>query len=160
VPSTTVLAALNPPPTLFGRINTITFESGTPDNKIGLSIDWTIPHAHGIWGVSSRATRYGTVVEPIVASAGELDGWRDLTLTPRWLVDLALTGSLIGDRLALTVGADNVFDQYPEPTPVARPNPSGGAPLDINATNALAFSRYSAYGFNGRFCYARVVFSW
>jgi iron complex outermembrane receptor protein len=160
VPSTSVLSALSPPPTLFGRINILTFEEGTPDSKVSAMADWSIPYSQGSWGVSVKATRYGEVVEPVVASAGEQDGWRDLTLSPRWLLDLALNASILDDRLSMTVGADNVFDQYPETTPIARPNPSGGAPLDINSTNALAFSRYSPYGFNGRFYYARLTFNW
>jgi iron complex outermembrane receptor protein len=160
VPSTDVLSSLNPPPPLFARINIVTFEEGTPDSKLSAAVDWSIPYSNGHWGFSAKTTRYGQVVEPVVASAGELDGWRDLTLTPTWLLDLALTGSILDDKLALTIGADNAFDQYPETTPIARPNPSGGAPLDINSTNALAYSRYSPYGFNGRFYYARVTFNW
>jgi iron complex outermembrane receptor protein len=160
VPSTDVLSALSPPPPLFARINILTFEEGTPDSKLSAAVNWSIPYGKGRWGIAAKTTRYGQVVEPVVASAGEQDGWRDLTLTPTWLLDLALTGSMLDDRLALTVGADNAFDQYPETTPVARPNPSGGAPLDINSTNALAFSRYSPYGFNGRFYYARLTFNW
>jgi iron complex outermembrane receptor protein len=160
VPSTDVLSSLNPPPPLFARINIVTFEKGTPDSKLSAAIDWSIPYSNGHWGFSAKTTRYGQVVEPVVASAGEQDGWRDLTLTPTWLLDLALTGSILDDKLALTIGADNAFDQYPETTPIARPNPSGGPPLDINSTNALAFSRYSPYGFNGRFYYARMTFNW
>jgi iron complex outermembrane recepter protein len=160
LPSTNVLSALNPPPVLFGRINRLTFEEGTPDSKISTAVDWSVPYSQGTWGVSAKATRYGAVLEPIVALAGEQDGWRDLTLTPTWLLDLSLTASMLQDKLSMTIGADNVFDQYPETTPIARPNPSGGAPLDINSTNALAFSRYSPYGFNGRFYYARLTFNW
>jgi iron complex outermembrane receptor protein len=54
-----------------------------------------------------------------------------------------------------------LFDQYPNRTPIARtlPTPPGGT-LNLNATNALAFSRYSPYGFNGRFVYARLTYNW
>ena len=31
------------PPVLFGRINTVAFEEGTPDSKISLGIDWSFP---------------------------------------------------------------------------------------------------------------------
>jgi iron complex outermembrane receptor protein len=32
--------------------------------------------------------------------------------------------------------------------------------VNLNATNALGFSRYSPYGFNGRFVYARLGYNW
>ena len=31
------------PPVLFARVNTLSFENGTPDNKISLGADWSIP---------------------------------------------------------------------------------------------------------------------
>ena len=39
------------------------------------------------------------------------------------------------------------------------PAPVGGV-ANLNATNALGYSRYSPYGFNGRFLYARFNYSW
>ena len=77
------------------------------------------------------------------------------------MVDLALTGRFMDERLALTLGADNLLDQYPDRVPNNRilPNPPGGA-VNLNATNALGFSRYSPYGFNGRFLYARFGYNW
>jgi len=160
VPSTAVLSALNPAPPLFARVNTVTFEEGTPDSKVSAAIDWSIPYAQGKWGVSTKATRYGRVVEPGLAVGAESVELRDIELTPSWVVDLSLMGSVLDDKLALTIGADNLFDKYPDRTPIARPNPTGGAPINLNPTNALAFSRYSPYGFSGRFIYARAVFNW
>ena len=64
-------------------------------------------------------------------------------------------------KLGLTLGVDNLFDQYPDRVPNARaiPTPPGGV-ANLNATNALGFSRYSPYGFNGRFYFARMSFNW
>jgi hypothetical protein len=39
------------------------------------------------------------------------------------------------------------------------PTPPGGI-ANLNATNALAFTRYAPYGFGGRFVYARMSFNW
>ena len=61
-------------------------------------------------------------------------------------------------KLALTLGADNLLDQYPNRVPNNRVLPTGV--VNLNATNALGFSRYSPYGFNGRFLYARFGYSW
>ena len=33
------------PPVLFGRINTLTFEEGTPDSKLSLGVDWAFRSA-------------------------------------------------------------------------------------------------------------------
>ncbi len=92
-------------------------------------------------------------------SATESPTLRDIVLDPTWLVDLTLNAGFMGDKLAIAVGADNLFDQYPSPTPIARPNPAGGT-VNLDPTNALAFSRYSPFGFSGRFLYARATYRW
>ena len=74
------------------------------------------------------------------------------------LVDLALSGKFMDGKLGLTLGADNLFDQYPNRVPNNRVLPTGV--VNLNATNALGFSRYSPYGFNGRFVYARFGYNW
>lgn len=159
VPSTSVLAALDPAPQLFARINTITFEKGTPDSKITASVDWSTLNVYGSWGISLKTTRYGEVVEPGLAVGEEPVDLRDLRLSPSWLLDLSLTGEFMNDTLSLSVGADNLLDEYPDRTPIARPTPAGGT-VDLNPTNALTFSRYSPYGFNGRYVYARIGYRW
>jgi iron complex outermembrane receptor protein len=153
------------PPVLFARINTLSFEEGTPDSKINLGIDWNIPLGGMNFGVNLKGTRYGNVVEPGVPTAQEiaagLDYIRDLHIQPDWLVDLAFNAKLLDDKLGLSVGADNLFDQYPDRLPIARvvPNPPGGI-ANLDSTNATAYSRYSPYGFNGRFVYARMTYNW
>jgi iron complex outermembrane recepter protein len=159
IPSTSVLAALNPAPALFARSNRVAFENGTPDSKVIAGIGWSLRHADGIWGISTRATRYGEVVEPGLALSGEPVDLRDLNLRPSWVLDLSLAGSFLDNKLSLSIGADNLTDKYPDRTPIERLSPAGGA-VNLNPTNALAFSRYSPYGFNGRFVYARAAYNW
>ena len=48
----------------------------------------------------------------------------------------------------LAVGADNVFDVYPDAIPPA-----------LNTTGAAMFSNYSPFGRSGRFVYARASYS-
>ena len=55
-----------------------------------------------------------------------------------------------GAATVVTVGADNVLDEYPDATP-ANLNVTSG-----NGAGALAFTRFSPFGFNGRYLYARV----
>ena len=50
-----------------------------------------------------------------------------------------------GAALKALLGAENVFDEYPDPFPVNR-NTTGNAP----------FTNYSPFGRSGRFVYGRV----
>ena len=136
VPTTAQLAALSPAPTLFARNNLLTFEKGTPKDKFALSASWT----EGSFGLTARATRYGDVLSPGTAPSG------DLLLTAKTLVDLEARYT-VSERIKLAVGADNVFDEYPDPNP-----PS------LNTTGATSFSNLSPFGRSGRFVYGRVTF--
>jgi iron complex outermembrane receptor protein len=153
------------PPVLFGRVNTLTFEDGTPDSKINLGIDWGILAGSVDWGVNLKGTRYGEVIEPGTPTQAEINAGipnsRDLPIQPDWVIDLSLSAQLLDNKLQMVLGADNLFDQYPDRVPNNRvlPNPPGGT-VNLNATNALGFSRYSPYGFSGRFLYARLSYHW
>jgi iron complex outermembrane recepter protein len=153
------------PPVLFDRFNRLSFEEGTPDSKVSLGVDWSIPLGGGSFGVNLKGTRYGEVVEPGLPTAAEINAGvadvRDLHIQPDWIVDLALDAKLMDAKLGFTLGVDNLFDQYPDRVPNARvvPTPPGGI-ANLNSTNALGYSRYSPYGFGGRFYFARMSFSW
>jgi iron complex outermembrane receptor protein len=60
-----------------------------------------------------------------------------LDLEGRWYVN---------DMLTLSVGADNVFDEYPE-----------AFPFILNTTGNTPFSNYSPYGYSGRFVYLKAA---
>ena len=153
------------PPVLFDRINTLSFEEGTPDSKVSLGVDWVVPLGATNFGVNLKGTRYGEVVEPGVPTAAEINAGipdaRDLHIQADWVVDLTLNARLMEDKLLFSLGADNLFDQYPDRLPINRvlPTPPGGT-VNLNGTNALAFSRYSPYGFSGRFIFARMAYNW
>lgn len=134
VPTTEPLSALTPPPPLFDRVNILTFEEGTPDSKLTGSVDWQM----GPFGATVRATRYGSVLSPGTTAA------LDLTLKAKTLVDLEARWS-VTEQVRLTVGADNVFDEYPT-----------GNPPALNTTSNTPFSNYSPFGRSGRYIYGRV----
>ncbi|MFN3515025.1 MAG: TonB-dependent receptor plug domain-containing protein [Phenylobacterium sp.] len=138
VPVTAQLSALNPAPVLFDRVNVLTFEKGTPESKFSGSMDWT----YGPVGATVRATRYGEVLSPGTTAA------LDLVLEPRTLLDLEGRWD-VTEKVRLTLGADNVFDEYPTKTP-----PS------LNTTSNTPFSNYSPFGRSGRYVYGRVSVSW
>ena len=77
----------------------------------------------------------------------------DIRLGAKWITDLELRYRAF-NRLELAIGADNVFDIYPDRSPFgARPAAVGGV-YPINQYY-LPYSGFSPFGFNGRFLYAR-----
>jgi iron complex outermembrane receptor protein len=137
VPATAQLSALSPAPILFDRVNVLTFEEGTPKTKFSANLNWSM----GPWGATARATRYGKILTP--ASPATLDQWA----SAKTLVDLEARYAFT-KQLSLALGADNVFDQYPDAYTVAQ-NTTGNAP----------FSNYSPFGRSGRYVYARVNYA-
>jgi iron complex outermembrane receptor protein len=137
VPTTAQLAALSPAPVLFDRINVLTFTDGTPKTKFIASSTWR----HGPFGLTARATRYGKILAPGTTAA--LDFW----LSAKTLVDLEGRYAFT-QKLSLAVGADNVFDKYPDPFPAS-----------LNTTGNAPFSNYSPFGRSGRYVYARLNYT-
>ena len=139
-------AGLNPPPVLFARLNILTFEEGTPDNKFSAQANWTFDR----WGATLRGTRYGEVLSPDSAAtfatvaAGTVPN--DITLGAKTLVDLEGRFD-VTDNVRVAIGAENLTDEYPDPnTPLANP------------TGTTSFSNYSPFGRSGRFVYGRVSY--
>jgi len=67
-------------------------------------------------------------------------------MSAKTLVDLEARYT-INERIKFAVGADNVFDEYPDPIPPG-----------LNSTGAVAFPQLSPFGRSGRFVYGRVTF--
>jgi iron complex outermembrane receptor protein len=137
VPQTEQLAALNPAPPLFDRINVLTLEEGTPENKFGAAVNWSRDR----FGATLRATRYGELLSPGTSAAN------DLVLSATTLVDLESRLD-VTDNIAVAIGADNLLDAYPDENPP-----------HLNTTGTTAFSNYSAFGRSGRFVYGRMSYS-
>nr|MBA3898089.1 TonB-dependent receptor [Sphingomonadaceae bacterium] len=144
---------------LFGRVEGLRFTDGQPRDKIVLSAEGKV---HFL-GLTARTTRYGKVVSPgatnPISDPNSLTafGPDDIFLRAKWITDLELRVSPT-NRIDLAVGADNVFDVYPDRSPFgARPASAGGGVYPINQYY-LPYSGFSPFGFNGRFLYARVGF--
>jgi iron complex outermembrane receptor protein len=134
VPQTQELEALSPPPPLFDRINVLTLEEGTPQEKIAGIVNWTSDR----FGATLRATYYGEALDPGTTDA------LDFTLGSETLVDLEGRFD-VTDNIRVSLGAENVFDEYPD---AFEPN--------RNTTGNTSFSNYSPFGRSGRFIYGRV----
>ena len=140
---------------LFGRVEGLRFTDGQPRNKIVLSADGQL----GPFGITARTTRYGRVIAPgataPLADPNSLTllGPDDIMLGPKWITDLELRFRPV-EAVELAIGANNLFDVYPDRSPFgARPATVGGV-YPINQYY-LPYSGFSPFGFNGRFLYAR-----
>ncbi|MFC5743872.1 TonB-dependent receptor plug domain-containing protein [Dyella tabacisoli] len=110
----------------------------TPRSKLILNGLYNIDH----WSVNGTLTRYGKFTSYNSTSAAF-----DQTFSSKWLLDLALSYNL--DRWSFTVGADNVFNTYPDKAIAANDN---------NGT--LPYSVFSPFGFNGAYVYGKVAYRW
>lgn len=140
---------------LFGRVEGIRLTDGQPKDKVVLSADGDI----GNFGITARTTRYGKSVAlentpPAAPNAASLDtlGPDDQTLSPKWITDLEIRHRYF-DRFDLAIGANNIFDVYPDRRPFG-PRPGGGF-YPQNFQYIPYSGGASPYGFNGRFIYVR-----
>jgi len=95
----------------------------------------------GRFGGTLRATRYGKVLDPGTSAA------LDVELGAKTLVDLEGRAN-ISDHFKIALGAENLFDEYPDAFPASR-----------NTTGNTPFSNYAPFGRSGRFIYGRVSIS-
>ncbi|MCX9148744.1 TonB-dependent receptor plug domain-containing protein [Erythrobacter sp. WG] len=139
---------------LFGRLESLRIERGQPRDRVNLGADWE----WGWFSATVRANRFGEVFS---AGATPIN---DVLLRPRWITDLEFRltpqdGFVEGVQLA--IGANNLFDQYPTVNPVGRAiDPLTGQQANLSVNNYfLPFSSFSPFGFNGRFLYARLSYT-
>lgn len=138
--ATGVLSELDPPPTVFSRQNLLRQERGAPGNKQILGLDWTRDNLSGL----VRATRFGSV---LVSSNNPASDW---TIDGMYVVDIE--GSMaVTPQVTLSLGANNLFDEYPTINPF----------FNAETQNApFLFSAFSPAGFSGRYIYARARYTW
>jgi iron complex outermembrane recepter protein len=147
VPSVPALTAIGLTGTaLFNRINTLTLSEGQPKQKAAVSVNWNL----GDFGATFKANYYGEVTEP------GADALRDINLAPEGLFDFEGRYKF-NDAFTFTLGVENFTDVYPKKTPgttVLTPTSF----TTLNNSGALGFSRYSPFGFSGRYVYGKVAF--
>ncbi len=122
----------------------------------------TADGAIGAFGITARTTRYGKVISPGAANpitdptSLTALGPDDITLTPKWITDLEIRYDLFDNRLGLAIGANNLFDVYPDRSPFGVRPASVGGVYPANQ-QYLPYSGFSPFGFNGRFLYGRAT---
>jgi iron complex outermembrane receptor protein len=125
---------------VFARREVGRFEEGTPDSKWNLSAVWSFNE----WQTTLRATRYGEVAD--ISTTAD----RDEYLDTKWITDLEI--AYRPDAFwKLAVGANNVFDQYPQAT------------VDnigySNFSQIFPYTAYTPYSLDGRFLYGNITYS-
>ncbi|WP_247664750.1 TonB-dependent receptor [Pseudoalteromonas sp. MMG010] len=123
---------------LFSGTELRRFEVSTPKDKYNLSAVWSMDDLR----TTLRATRYGETQDP---SATE--GLTEV-LRAKWVTDLDVAYS-ISDTLTFSLGANNIFDVYPDATRELVDEVS-------TFSRIFSYSGFSPYGFNGRYVYGKI----
>jgi len=121
------------------RVETGRIEHGYPHNKFMLGASWHVND----WTFSTTTTRYGSI-----QSKNNTNFALDQTYGAKWLLDVSASYSP-GDHWTMTLGVDNVFNEYPDESLFGNSN-NGQSP----------YSFFSPFGFNGAFAYARIGYKW
>jgi iron complex outermembrane receptor protein len=132
-PTNNVLSTLSPAPSLFGRVSENLLIGSTPENKGNLSVDWK----SGPWSASANATYYSNIV------VAQNNASLDYNNGDKTLVNVAVNYKTPYNS-TVSFGADNLFDTYPNQTP-----------LGVIGNGAVAFSNRSPFGFGGRNLFVR-----
>jgi iron complex outermembrane receptor protein len=144
---------------LFDRIERRRVECGQPKDNVRLMQSYN----RGSWNVTARESRYGeycsftalvpvTTGTPPVTTLQPLD---DQTFSPEWLADLEL--AYRWRDYSLAVGAENIFDNFPDETRIFREGTTTfTAPSNFGM---FVYPSHSPFGMNGRFVYTRITYT-
>ncbi|MDF7813342.1 TonB-dependent receptor [Hymenobacter sp. YC55] len=157
--------AINLQNTLFDRQQRGRLETAQPRSKINLTANYAV----GIFGVEVRTVRFGAVEYKdarLGSPAGDtfLYSSIDQTFRAKWVTDLTVSVQLLKE-IGLTVGANNLFDVYPDKyrvNPRNNPNNFSVDPLlsynsSLDNTNrGRTIYNPNQFGYNGGFYFARL----
>jgi iron complex outermembrane receptor protein len=124
-----------------GRDERGRIEEGFPRDKITLSAAWNLTR----WDFLLGATRYGEFTTRVAETGNPVN---DQTYGAKWIVD-ASASFKPSANWTLTLGADNLLNEYPDHT------------IAVNANHGqFPYSSQSPFGFNGAYAYGRVSYKW
>jgi iron complex outermembrane receptor protein len=124
---------------LFDRVQRALFEVGQPRNNTSLTANYSL---RGL-SFNIHTQRFGEVTEFAPAATGV----QDQTYGAKWVTDLALSYKFF-DRLGLTVGGNNITDQYPDTA------------ITANQTRGIYLfdASSSTWGINGAYYYVKASY--
>ncbi|MEA2337134.1 MAG: iron complex outerrane recepter protein, partial [Thermoanaerobaculia bacterium] len=129
---------------LFDRIERRRVECGQPHDNVRLMENW---NSNG-WGATLRQSRYGDYCSFTILPAD------DQVYSAEWLADAEI--SYRWNRYLFAVGAENLFDRFPDRNLYR--NANGALTAQIN-NGVSAYPINTPFGMNGRYVYTRVSYS-
>jgi len=132
---------------LFGRVEVTRLETGQPRNNFLFNVAYD----RNAVSLSARTQRFGevTVEQPILSPQPP-----GQTFSAKWVTDVS-AGYTFLRRVRLSVGADNIFDVYPD----ENSDRGNGTTYSGNSNFGIfPYNGVSPFGFNGRFYYARMTY--
>ncbi|WP_240097554.1 TonB-dependent receptor [Thermomonas flagellata] len=136
-PNPPKLTAIDPNALRIGRVELARFEVGAPRDKFQLGGTWSLD----AWRINAMVSRYGQFT---IRNANPA---LDQTFGAKWLTDVSVAWRHGGWEL--TLGADNLFDTYPDRVIPANSN-----------SGQLPWPTQSPFGFNGAYYYGRIGYQW
>ncbi|KAF1692159.1 TonB-dependent receptor [Pseudoxanthomonas jiangsuensis] len=125
----------------IGRDEQGRIEEGYPHDKTTLNATWNLSS----WDLSLGATRYGEFTTRVSETGNPAN---DQTYGAQWIVDASASFRPDGNW-TLTLGADNLLDEYPDRTLLVNSN-----------AGQFPYSSQSPAGFNGAYVYGRIAYRW
>ncbi|KEQ51516.1 TonB-dependent receptor plug domain-containing protein [Sphingobium chlorophenolicum] len=122
---------------LFGRQARADLTGATPRDKLVLNGEWTV----GAFRSLLRVTRFGRYGEAGSSQTSTVD---DRSFSPKWVTDLDISAQ-VTKAINIAVGANNLFDVYPDPVGVVQAN-----------TGLGLYGNFAPFGLSGGFYYARL----
>ncbi|MDP9179086.1 MAG: TonB-dependent receptor [Gemmatimonadota bacterium] len=122
---------------LFDEVERGRIEVGQPHNTLHLTLDHTYRNLTG----TIHTARWGEVG----FRGNPTNRALDQTFGPEWITDVNASYTFFR-QLRLTLGANNVFDEYPDEQ----------IPINANSRIFPYSNTVNTFGLNGRFIYARV----
>jgi len=152
----------------FDRQQTGRLESAQPQSKIVLSANYRV----GKLGIEARTVRFGEVKyydarpDPVATTTNPnpfLFSSIDQTFAAKWVTDLTVNYQLI-KQLGIAVGANNIFNVYPDQYRVNARNFAGNFATDgtsyasnlDNTNRGRTLYNPNQFGFNGAFYFVRL----
>ena len=143
VGTNSIIATYAPTATLFGSGSRGLLTDSAPKTKVSLSADWAL----GRWDMYLNETYYGSVTRYPAANPPPA-GIVPQKYAGKWITNLSVSYAI--NQWTLTVGADNLFNIYPD-----RINSHN----DQYLANEIPYdSGLSPWGINGGFYYAKASY--
>jgi iron complex outermembrane recepter protein len=130
---------------IFDRRETRRVQCGQPEDNIRLMESFN----HGAFNATARQARFGEYCSLTIATTDDQD------FPATWLTDLEL--SYKWSRYTLAVGAENLFDAFPQRNLRFRSN--GSLAEQAGGAGVFTYPINTPFGMNGRFVYSRIAYT-